>query len=299
MLKFALKILIIGCVATIPYGIVQYQNMTVDDTFYWKSTYAAPSLLLGGSRALKGISPGILEQELNLGQKSVLNFAFNGNHSPYGEKYFNLIKRKIKIQDERAIFVLSVIPMSIMDIKDLDFNRENEFRFYDLFNVNMNPNIEYILRNPRANKSFLQKIYELKSTPEKKIVHSNGWEEMTIEINSNTKIGRPVEQLIKYDMEKSPEREIWFRNTVEYLSNIGQVYMVRLPISSLMLQKEEALYPEFDAEMEQIATRKNVHYFNFAVEGKQYEFTDSHHHLNGQSAIRFSKKLATSIKSSH
>jgi hypothetical protein len=255
-------------------------------------------LILGGSRACKGLNPQVFEKELKLKKNSVLNFAFNGTTSPYGEKYLNLIKRKIKKTKEDQFFILSTNPLNIMDFSDSNINREDEFVFYDLWMVNSSPNIEYILRSPKGRKPVIQKLLASYAQPDfkkKTKIHSNGWEEMVL-INKNHAIEKGNRKnLIKYNLKKSESREQWFIKTIKYLSKIGTVYLVRLPISLPMNIEEEKLSPGFDKWMEQISAQPNVHYLNFKDNTENFELKDPHH-LSGKGALEFSLKLAHTIK---
>lgn len=304
MFKLLIKLVIVLGLGVIPFSLHHLHLVEKKDAFYWKSTYAAPSLILGGSRALKGIAPQVVASELGLEEKSVLNFAFTGIHSPYGERYFNLIKRKIESDKNQSIFILSVLPMSIMDIKDQSKKREAEFKFYDLWGVNSSPNFEYVIRNPRSRISVLEKLYNEKEKDERvkpalqSIVHENGWVETKLLRERKNKTGRSIDKLIKWEMTNSKEREEWLKKTVNYLSQFGEVYLVRLPISSIMLEKERALFPHFNNFIQEIAVGPNIHYLNFS-EYTGYQFIDTHHHLSGKSAREFTLHLAKAIQTNN
>ncbi|NBC06731.1 MAG: hypothetical protein GVY26_06010, partial [Bacteroidetes bacterium] len=128
-LQLLLKLLLLIAVGGIPYYMYLHKLITENDAFYWKSTYASSTLILGASRANQGISPDALEKELGL-EYSALNFAFTGIHSPYGAAYNELIKRKIDYDRTPGLFILSVHPGNVANYEGGGGRREQEFRFY-------------------------------------------------------------------------------------------------------------------------------------------------------------------------
>ena len=292
--KLVLFILIVG----LPFYYLQHRKMVQEDAFYWKATHKARHLVLGGSRALKGIFPAVMKKELGV-QDSMLNFAFTGVLSPYGKTYSESIKRKLKTGTERGIYILSVTPGGIMDFSSSRTPREEEFQFYSLWMMNMQPNVEYVFRQPRGQKALLTTILD------EDLRFTNGINRVYRDGSQGTFLDKPIVQLkarsrlIKYDLEKSPEREAELRELVRWLSNEGDVFLVRTPISERMLSEEDVVYADFNALMKEISSNTpDTYYLNYSKNTGEtpYEFTDGHHHLEGKSAQRFSRQLAKDIR---
>lgn len=295
-LQLLLKLLALILIGGIPYYMYLHQLITENDSFYWKSTYASANLVIGASRANQGISPGALEEELGLEQPA-LNFAFTGIHSPYGEAYLNLIKRKVDYEQTPGLFILSVHPGNVADYKGGGGRRESDFRFYDLWLVNSNPNPEFIIRNVNGRQSLLPVIItKVKPKREFDIIHRNGWIERT---TPPEKRELTVEDLkvMNYVPYRSPEREAYLERTVAYLKDYGQVVMVRMPVTKEMKEREDEFFEyQFDNTMQAIADRQEVLYLDYSGDGQDYAFNDGVHHLDGPSAVQFTRRLAQDIK---
>lgn len=288
--------LLLVAVGGIPYYLYLQELITENDPFYWKSTYASPTLVIGASRANQGISPDVLEEELQL-EHPALNFAFTGIHSPYGEPYYKLIKRKIDYDHTPGLFILSVHPANITDIEGGRGRRETEFRFYDMWLVNSNPNPEYIIRNINGRQSLLPVIItNIEPKREFDILHHNGWIERT---TPPEKRKRDIDELkaMQYEPVVSLEREQYLKKTVAYLKEYGEVVMVRMPVSNAAKHREETFfYRDFDAYMQEIADEYGAQYLNYSEDGEQYEYNDGIHHLDGPSAVEFTRRMARDIR---
>ncbi|MDC9722467.1 MAG: hypothetical protein PSN34_06800 [Urechidicola sp.] len=146
------------------------------DRNYYKFTYKASSLILGISRAHDGISPAIIEQELNNSiQKPMLNFAFEKTQSSYGAVYLNAIKHKIDTTSNSGLFILSVSPGNFLitkglkDSANIELDKNTILR--KMTNFNSHPNYEYV------RKCYDGSLYRGLLKPQKMFVniHPDGW----------------------------------------------------------------------------------------------------------------------------
>ncbi len=294
-LQLLLKLLLLLAIGGIPYYWYLHRLIVENDSFYWKSTYASPHLILGASRANQGISPDILEEELEL-EEPALNFAFTGVHSPYGRAYFDMIKRKIDYKNTPGLFILSVHPANLANYRGGGGRREEDFRFYDLWMVNKDPNPEYILRNVNGKQSLLPVIItNIKPKRKFDIIHHNGWIERTTPPRMRDK---ELEELkaMQYDPIRSKEREAYLSKTVAYLKKYGKVVLVRMPVSSATKHEEDKFFDfRFGLTIRAIADKNGIPYFDYSGEGDAYEFNDGIHHLDGPSAEKFTRRLARDI----
>lgn len=297
MKRFVLKLSLYCMVVITPYFWLQHTLMQQHDPFYWKATRQADHLVIGGSRALKGVFPHIISEELQL-EGEMLNFAFTGVLSPYGDKYFKAIKRKLKPAGKAGVFILSVSPGSVMDFTDASEARESNFRFYKLWGMNQDPNIEYVLRHPRKGSALLVEYLSEEKEAKNNVnrVYRDGSNGTYLPESFKPK-SRGV--VMRYDMEKSPDREARLEALVNYLNERGRVFLVRIPVSRKTLREEESIYPFFDEKMKDLCNqKKDVWYFNYndITERSPYRFSDGNQHLEGKSAEQFSLVLANDIK---
>ncbi|WP_020539507.1 hypothetical protein [Lewinella cohaerens] len=297
MKRFILKLVLFCLLVITPYFYLQYTLMKAHDPFYWKATGKADHLVLGGSRALKGVFPHVISKELQL-EGEMLNFAFTGVLSPYGDKYFSAIKRKLKPATENGIFILSVSPGSIMDFSDAIDARENNFRFYKLWGMNQHPNIEYVLRHPRSGSALLVEWLSEEREAKNNVnrVFQNGANGTYLPEDFKPK-SRAV--VMHYDMEKSPVREASLAALIRFLSERGHVFLVRVPVSHQIREEENLIYPFFDEAMSRLChQKKDIWYFDYtdSIQQNTYRFSDGYHHLEGNSSDKFSRALAKDIK---
>ena len=289
------KIAALLLIAGIPYYMLLTRQIKKLDPFYWKSTYASPNLIIGASRAQKGLAPPVLQEELNLEHKA-LNLAFTGVDSPYGKPYFNLIKRKIKDTNTEGLFVLSVHPISVMDYEFANGRREEGFRFYDLWSVNSNPNYEYIFRNVNGVQSLLpQLIFKGKQGREYDVIHDDGWIERTYPEERKPKSLDEVRALNIHPV-RSRNREEWLQKTVKFLKQKGKVVIVRMPVKQDILEKEEEVFPAFSSFVSSIATSEEVLFLDYTDRGDEFTYFDAYHHLDAQGARLFTKLIAKDIQ---
>lgn len=295
LIQLLLKLLLLIAIGGIPYYLYLHKLITENDSFYWKSTYASPTLIIGASRANQGIAPQVLDEKLERPGKA-LNFAFTGIHTPYGEPYLKLIKRKIDHSHGPGLFILSVHPANIASYEGGNHRREMDFRFYNLWMVNSDPNPEYILRNIRGKQSLLPMIItKIKPKRDFDIIHRNGWTERTTPPELRLK---KIDELkaMQYKPMLSPQREAALKETVAYLAQHGQVVMLRMPVIAEMTERENDLfYRDFSAYMQEIADAYGACFLDYSTKGAAYEYNDGIHHLDGPSTLRFTEHLAADI----
>ena len=79
------------------------------------------------------------------------------------------------------------------------------------------------------------------------------------------------------------------------MKELGDVYVVRLPVSDGMLKIENQLMPDFDMRILSLANTSNVNYINFMPQRAEFKYTDGHHLVKASSDM-LSQKLAKLIK---
>ena len=89
-------------------SIINFGNWSSDNFYYKVSSSKKGSMIIGSSRALQGLNPDVLNQNLN--RYDIYNFAFTNLHSPYGLQYYNAINNKLNNSKNDNIFIISVQP---------------------------------------------------------------------------------------------------------------------------------------------------------------------------------------------
>ena len=275
------------------------------DASYLKfTTPKQNSLIIGASRAAQGLQPVILNEKLN--RNDIYNYAFTLMSSPYGESYFNSIQKKLKNNPSNGLYILEVNPWTLS--KTIDLNTKKEYKpelamqsfVTNTQYVSMNPNIEYLVES--YNERFLR-ILENKFNDDKikKIqVYSDGW--LKVELNDSildkeSRIERKLNNYssyLEYYIPKSKRRLSYLEKTIEMLSLKGNVVLVRLPIDKRMMDIENKLQSTFNQDIQQIADRLGVTYYNLTSFNDVFQYNDGNH-LTIESGIKVSELLAKLI----
>lgn len=277
------------------------------DELYYKFTQKSDGLILGLSRADKGIVPAILSDELNPNlHTTITNFA--SYQSFYGETYLKSIKSKLEDSNGKGIFILAVGPgsfsapsgMTKEQIKNLD----EKTAFGKVSNFTQAPNYDYLTC---CYAYPLYNIFFNNAQWENLVSHQDGWNEVprVTETRSITDsdIRHWTELTLRFSKQKikksdySEYRFNYFLETISFLKNKGTVYLVRLPISNTVLQLENESWKEFDSKMENVATEYNIPYFSYTTHPNDYMTYDGSHLLS-KSAIEFTKVLRNDMLAS-
>lgn len=278
------------------------------DPFYLRfTTPKQSSLILGTSRAAQGIQPETINQELN--RSDLFNYSFTIMNSSYGPAYFKSVKRKLNTNTKNGVFILSVDPWSISSRSEEPENSktfvENELFINQMRFVNMNPNVEYLVFEFQGSY-FRILINALKKAAGRKNINpvklkKDGWLDIDILMDSLSVRQRSLSNFERYRQEylviftPSSTRLHYLREKIEYLQGFGNVFLVRLPIPSEMLEIENELYPNFESQLKSLSYITEAPYFSFAEHGDSYIYTDGNH-LYKTSAEIISKEIADWIQ---
>lgn len=259
------------------------------DEYYKRFLHPAPSLILGTSRAAQGIVPEVLAAGLPEGAFALPleNFAFSVVGSPYSETYYKAIEKKVGLsEDELGLFILSVDPYSLRSDKA---GAKEEWLHLKGATI-QKPNYCYLFRYCRPHKWI---------NPGKHCtLHDDGWLEISgIPVDSASVAAATKRKMSEYndwEIQKSAERMDWLIRTIDLLKANGTVYLVRIPVSPQMRDREDQVWPDFDQDIRVIADSMSLHYFSFIQQSGNYRTTDGNH-LYRDDAILFSKALSDSI----
>lgn len=269
--------------------------------FYYKRV-ALPkqhSLVLGVSRAAQGIVPSKMDSVLGPDYAPLFNYAFAANYSPFGRVYFNAIKGKLKKPSiKKAMFILTVDPRSISVSKDHKDTNDliDQYSFLNHLDCfACEPNLDYILY---GHETYYKKIF-LNMIRGEGYLHNDGWLEIIIDNSEASRNSRMAAKLKDQNYERdytaSDYRLKYMLKTIDFLMERGEVYLVRLPLHSNVLERQNESYPDFDHLLETLALKRNIPYWDYSQD-YNYNFTDGSH-MTAQSARRFSIQLAQRISS--
>ncbi|GGF51603.1 hypothetical protein [Echinicola rosea] len=267
------------------------------DPFYLRFTsHKQKNLILGTSRAAQGLQPEIFKERLGL---EIYNYSFTLSHSPYGKVYYESIVKKHN-KEKNGVFILAVDPWSISswcnDPNDLAKFRENELSLGITHNVNMYPNFEYLLKNLKGNYKDI-----LLPRTRKVFLHHDGWLEIKdIPMDSLSVSNRINEKLYDYrnkyllKTKYSKVRYEYLLKIINYLSDYGEVYLVRLPVHFKMMEIEEELMPNFNNTIKD-AIKNSQGYLDLTEYNSRFKYTDGNH-LHKSSGIEVSQLVANWIE---
>ena len=267
------------------------------DAFYGRFTSPpAGSLVLGTSRAAQGIRPAVLAARLG-GQFEgpLLNYAFTLTHSPYGPAYLRSIRRKLRPDVRKGLFIVAVDPWSLsLTGPEGTFPEDNSF-IGQLHQVSQNPNLAYLTHY--QTKPLYRLPLDYATATER--LHPDGWLEVNIGTDSAQVRARTARKLQDYrrlatSQHLSAGRLQALRETIQFLKPHGRVVLVRLPVGASLLALENNYQPGFDQLMRQTAAAQAVPYLDYSAQ--PYATTDGNH-LQRAASAAFSQQLATDLQS--
>lgn len=308
MRKFLIKVGIALCVVALIHmvTVMLFANGKINGYYLRFTTSAKHSLILGNSRAAQAILPHLLDSSLaplNF-QGPMFNYSFSLSTSPYGPFYLESIKKKLDWSTRNGLFILAVDPWSIS--RESYLKSDDTTKFYDAnslpYNmtfVNTNPNWEFLLKNYDTGWGDMIIANTLRTTQAN--LHTNGWLEVTIPMNSKRHEERILGKIKLYRTQNfhaktfSPIRLEYLTKTIQFLKAFGHVHLVRIPIDPRLADVEREYMPQFDSLMNTCARENDVPYLDYFADNGLYKTTDGNH-LYKESGKLFSKTLAEDIK---
>jgi hypothetical protein len=258
-----------------------------DDFYLRLTTPQQESLVIGTSRAAQAINPTYINPLIKPHQ--LYNYAFSIFHSPFGEIYFNSISKKINKKSKNGIFIVCIDPWSLGVTQDSIHQEitfiEKDFALSGVHFVNQKPNFEYLFFY--STNTLLDKyLNNNKST----FLHSNGWLEVNIPMDSASIQKRFQDRIIKYTERKnsyirSKERIFWLTKTIDLLQKHGRVFFIRLPVRQQILALENQVWPQFSNFVSDLSRKKQIPFLDFSERSHHYLYTDGLHLHQSSSKI--------------
>ena len=288
-------ILFLSIVSLLHIGLALLADGTTDDYYLKFSTPKQSSLILGTSRAKQGIIPSVLSSSIENNNLSFFNFSFTLTSSPFGVVYYNAIKQKIDLESEYGCFIVTVDPWSISKkISDENRTTDSLSVLFGISDFTSKPNFKYLFKQfphgwgrillNRIEKPILKSYSgQLNSsmTGSFSVLDNDGWLDVYTSLDSGF-VKRKEEEMFETYRNKSiyrtgSESRIEYLDTIiEFLSNHGDVYVVRLPVHKKMLSIEQQYMPDFNEKISN-AILKSKGYLDFSTLDNEYRYTDGNH----------------------
>ncbi len=293
LVKFSTCCLILIICVSVFFTLIDIKGWS-DSTYKHFTSKGQKSLIVGTSRAAQGVVPAILNERLKTSGVYIpfYNFSLNVSESPFGELYYNAIRKKLgDTPEHNSIFVICVDPYALSDTEDELFpgNKRREYggRLDKICHF-CRPNFSYLFRYCRPNE-WRNQYYEF--------LHDDGWLQINAEIDSSSVASRTEAKMNDYNqifISQSEYRLRWLGRIIQLFQENGQVFLVRLPISKPMMQWEDEKWLDFNDDMRRIAKEFGVCYFDFTDQNEKYRTTDGNHIYKDDAAL-FSSALCDSI----
>ncbi|WP_412850295.1 hypothetical protein ACL0VS_10760 [Chryseobacterium sp. PMSZPI] len=309
MKRSVLKLIAFSVLPLLVISYAVYITGKKTDDFYKR--FISPqqnSLILGSSRAAS-MNPEIINRIIHpiYSGANLYNYAFTTVHSPYGPKYLESIKKKVKPDTKNGVFIVTVEPTAVMVDKNKpdssEYYVENDRSVAQTSQVAINPNIEYLLEsyNFSITNELNKKILRPKNAIAEISVLDNGKVNCVILKRNSFQKQQEINRKKMIDFEKrllslkhSDNRIQYLEKTIDFLKSHGTVIMVRVPINKIPYFLENKSWPDFDSRMKDTALKTNVQYINYNNLPNHYQWTDEVH-MELDSMDDFSAVLARDI----
>ncbi|WP_294297733.1 hypothetical protein [uncultured Chryseobacterium sp.] len=309
MKKSLYRLLLFSILPLLFIGYAVYVTGKTTDDFYKRfSSPRQNSFILGSSRAAS-MNPEIIDNIIRqkYPEAKLYNYAFTWAHSPYGPKYLESIKKKIKPDTKHGVFIVTVEPTALMISKtgpdDPYYYTENDKSVARTSNVTANPNFEYLIESFdfSITKELNKKIMPEKNQMVEVSVLDNGQLQGKVLKRFSPEKRKSVnrEKMMEFknridNLRMSNVRMQYLIRTIDFLKKHGKVVLVRMPISRTAYTIENAAVPDFDNTIKGISTAEQVEYINYNHIPNHYKWTDEVH-LEPESMDQFSGQIGKYI----
>tara|TARA_B110000211_G_C14000493_1_gene518234 strand:+ start:101 stop:1033 length:933 start_codon:yes stop_codon:yes gene_type:complete len=280
-------------------GLALLADGTSDDYYLKFSTPKQSSMILGTSRAKQGLIPSVLSEAIEGGDVKLFNFSFTLKSSPFGKVYYDAIRNKVNPDTKDGCFIVTIDPWSISErIADLNKTPDSLSVLYGISDFTSKPNFKYLLEQypygwgrillNRIEKPILKYYSEkLNSsvTGSFSVLNEDGWLDVYTSLDSafvknkmNVRFNTYRENSIKRII--SETRVAYLDSIVNFLTPMGNVYLVRLPVHKTMLGIEKEYMPDFNTQISKSISGSEG-YLDFSTFENSYSYTDGHHLTKG------------------
>ncbi|MBT6175385.1 MAG: hypothetical protein HOH96_07500, partial [Flavobacteriales bacterium] len=220
---------------------------------------------------------------------------------------------KIDLESEDGCFIVTVDPWSISEkISDVNRTPDSLSVLFGMSDFTSKPNFKYLFKQfphgwgrillNRIEKPILKyNSGQLNSsmTGSFSVLNDDGWLDVYTSLDSGFVKRKEAERFEMYrnkaNYRTSSESRIEYLDTIiEFLSNHGDVYVVRLPVHKKMLSIEQQYMPDFN-DLISNAIFKSDGYLDFSTLDNEYSYTDGNH-LTKTSAKKVTQNIGEWIR---
>jgi hypothetical protein len=269
------------------------------DPYYLRLTSAQQTaLIVGSSRAAQGLQPSVINQALaqEYGH-AIYNFSFSASYSPFGKTYLDAIRKKLRSDTKNSFFIVAVDPWSLIADKP---SPEDPATFPESWCmlghnpwINSKPCFIYLAKDypvpymTLVTGAIHRRLLHFRPAFQ---LHDNGWLEVPAPIDSTRMKGAMQSTLAMYTRYRDAKTMSHTRlsalvETIGFLRQHGDVYLVRLPAHPEILAIENQVCPGFNEVIDSIARTHHTPYFSFIDSCTKYTYTDGTHLWKGSGAL--------------
>jgi hypothetical protein len=206
--------------------------------------------------------------------------------------------KKLDLNSKNQIFIVSVDPWCISsdkkNVNDVNSFSEKKRCVGTTSNVNLNPNFPYLLTYLKGNYYTIL----LRKFSSYSIVHNNGWQEITIDMDSAVVNEKVRLKKVEYSNNAkryrfSSVRLYYLKKIIKLFKNHGKVYLVRLPIHPSIMEIENNYMPDFNLKIKDHINMSDG-YIDLTSKNSKYLYHDGNH-LYKTSSNLVSKEIALRI----
>ncbi len=259
------------------------------DPYYLKiTTLHQEGLVIGTSRAAQAIEPSLFG--------NMYNFAFTQSFSPFDSSYFDLIKRFHPIYDSKKdrivlnsngrLHLICVDPWALCSFPGDQFESSNS-SFVGKVSPPIFKNIafSYLLKfKPTTWKDIYSNCRSAHYVNDggRFVVDMDSLEmEQHFKLNFQNKLIYNKKKEVYLNGSVSSKRMNYFYQIVKYLQKDGKVVLVQLPVHKELAKLEDKFAPNFDALINQFASKNQVQFINLRTYHDSVKYTDGGHIWNG------------------
>jgi hypothetical protein len=258
------------------------------------------SLIIGGSRAARGLHPDAVDSVLGGGyvEGPMYNYAFDIGISPFGPAYLKAIVAKLDPSTRNGLFLIEVDAWMLVGPKNapnnVDSFPENERALGLQYTFNMRPNYEYLARHRQRGWGALLRTNKVWAE-----VREDGRLAVIPDGSDGEEVKRHL--IAEYRDHRAPSsaystlREEYLQRIVALLRKHGRVVLVRLPVAPELGVYENQVAPDLDERMSAVAARNDARYLDLQYLVDSVRFDDGSH-LFDTSGAAVSRRIAELIR---
>lgn len=288
-IRFAKRLLALVVVAYAPFLAYKSAHILTCDSHYPATIGRHDHLAIGSSKMKCALSPEDFLSASSL-TGDFQNIAITGGVTPYGTLLLRLARNKVKGKSAHhpRVFILEY-SFDMLGSNNRNTKREEEQLIHELWFQSSNPNLEYFLRPQKGKPAMaFSSWHPLEASGHQR----NGWRDRSKKKPIKTDLDSWFEEINK---DFDPERGEAFLTLVDELTELGHVFLVRLPTRKEVRELEPQYETPADSVFQLALSHAQVHFLDYETWGDSSDFADTNH-LLGKSARRLSGAIGREVR---